>query len=611
VTAISPQTPAPLRETAWAPPAAWPRTSTPLRIAILGWARLSLQQKDGSGYNLSASELAAGLALSGHQVSYLRSGMDYSLRPGTFIRHVETWRGVRCDHIFNSPNLAIARFNFNNLETERSCPAQTKLVLRWLDDRGAQLVHIHSLEGFTIELLGAIADTGRPILITPHNHWYVCPQVDLLARETEVCLDYDGGRRCVNCLPPTIPAQEIRKRKIGQALHRNFGFHSVHALRQTLAILRARIKSIFEPHPEPEIHAPPLHPLLAEPPGRPRPFAGDLHAPHARDPLAGGPAIAASPWDANEQFSRATHHLTVLNDYGKRRARGIDAINRATFVLGPSRALLNILTTVGLERSKARFLPYGQPHFDELNRSARASPFYRARPWSAQPATRPLRFAFHGTVHNNKGLEILVRAIGLMSPALRRRAHFTIRAWGDDAPFRQRLASFPEVVFEGGFDVTQLPYLMGTFDVGILPHVWFENAPLVMFEFLNAGKFVIASRLGGPAEFIRPPPRWRHAFGADTLITPTTPPAGDPARDTAEPAQVTPVRALLGNGLLFPGGDAPALCRCLEALVSGEVTVPSPAEVHEASDLTPYVEHVRMVEAAYAEAIAGARATAK
>ena len=80
-------------------PAGWPCAKTPRRIALLGWARLAAQAKEGSGYNLAASELAMGLAISGHEVHYLRSGMDYSLQPGMFVREVAPWRGVLTLHI--------------------------------------------------------------------------------------------------------------------------------------------------------------------------------------------------------------------------------------------------------------------------------------------------------------------------------------------------------------------------------------------------------------------------------------------------------------------------------------------------------------------------------
>jgi hypothetical protein len=134
----------------------WPRTDRPLSIAVLGWARLSRQAGEGSGYNLSASELAAGLARSGHRVSYLASGRRYSLIPGMRVSRTETWRGIACFDLVNAPNLSPAIENFRNTRRELSSPRQSRAVLRWLDSVAAQVVHIHSLEGFGLDLIAAV-----------------------------------------------------------------------------------------------------------------------------------------------------------------------------------------------------------------------------------------------------------------------------------------------------------------------------------------------------------------------------------------------------------------------------------------------------------------------
>ncbi|HVH04489.1 MAG TPA: glycosyltransferase, partial [Myxococcota bacterium] len=154
--------------------------SAPSRIAFLGWAQLSLQERQGTGYNFYASELASGLAARGHRVDYLRSGLDYAPFGGPHVRFVEHWRGVACHHLFNSPNLSPAAANFGNLAAERSAPALVATVLAWLDQVGAELVHVHSLEGFSFDVLPAIRASGRPLVLTPHNYWFLCPQVDLL-----------------------------------------------------------------------------------------------------------------------------------------------------------------------------------------------------------------------------------------------------------------------------------------------------------------------------------------------------------------------------------------------------------------------------------------------
>lgn len=555
-----------------------------LRIAILGWARLSLQAREGSGYNLNASDLAWGLALSGHRVAYLRSGMDYSLFRGPFVRRAETWKGIECYDYHNSLNVSPASSNFRNMEREISSPRDSRVVIAWLDRIGAELVHIHSLEGYGLDLIGAIRATGRPVVVTPHNYWYVCPQVDLLHEERRVCEDFQGGTRCKGCLDAPRASRVRVRRGLEQLAHRLLGSFWGGTLRQIYAYTKWhwRPDRLARELKERWLASPQVHPAPTPDPELALGFDIDDASVHSGRVEHGlklekgekTPEIGVAPWDQNERFLSRDTHLVVLNNnvYGQRRLAGRDALNAASLVTPPSVFLLDAMRVMGVESPKLRHVRLGQPHFDQLNRCARRAPGYSERPWSPA-STSPLRLAFLGTTRNNKGLEVLVRAIPLLAKGVRQRCHFVIRAAGWDWLFRKRLSVFPEVSFAGGFDSLQLISMMGEFDVGILPHIWFENSPLVMLEMLHAGKFVLASRLGGPPDWIVQP--------GESVEYPR------------------------GNGLLFPGGDAAALAECITRIVGGEVTLPSPREVHAASVLQSYPDHVREVESIYLDLLAG------
>jgi len=564
----------------------WPRTKRPLRIAILGWARLSSQSWEGSGYNLSASELGRGLVMSGHEVSYLQAGMNYRLRnrkPHIVFR--EAWGGIRCFDIRNSPNLSPAAANFQNMHTEMSCPEEAILVLDWLDEIRAQVVHIHSLEGYGLDLISAIRrgtigtrtvnSPERPVVVTPHNYWYVCPQVDLLHQEQRVCMDYDGGRRCVGCLPASDAAKVKRSRASRQTMEENFGPYIAEVASRFKASIKPMLKRLrkgsviqkYIPGPanpdrlvDPELalgfETVKAEQMTSESDGQ---VKHDLPLGPGEQPRVLEPCTA----DTNERFLAGDHHLKVLNDYGKRRVAGIEALNAASLVTPPSRFLLRAHVTMGLIESKGRWVRLGQPHFDQINRRARRSPYYDVSPWEPKTANRPLRLGFYGTTRNNKGLEVLLQAIPLLDRKIRQRCQFNIRALGWDWPMRKRMSIYPEVAFAGGYDILQLISAGGDFDVGILPHIWFENSPLVMLEYLHAGKFIIASNLGGPPDWITP----------------------------------------MKNGLLFAAGRSDELASHITSVVTGEVRVPSPREVHEASTLQSYPAHVTEVDGIYQELV--------
>ncbi|MEL7483597.1 MAG: glycosyltransferase [Planctomycetota bacterium] len=548
-------------------PEGWPCAERPVRVAIFGWARLALQAAEGTGYNLSASELAAGLAMMGHEVFYLSSGMAYSAVPGMRVRHREMWRGIRCDEVVNSPNLSPSAANFRNQAREIACPEQTKLVLRWLDKHRIEVVHVHSLEGFGLDLVAAVKATERGVAITPHNYWYACPQVDLLHGERELCRDYEGGARCVGCLDADVPGVKRAKRVVGNVAESVLGPKQTELVKLKAKRVLRGVDGDEGPTRDRRNLLPDESVALGHDAGgdddgllRHRFFDGGVKEPE--------PPVALE-LDENERFTaNGDVHLRVVNEYGRRRIAGLEAMKAADVVTPPSEFNRELHAAMGVPREKIRVVRYGQPHFDQINRRARRSPFYEKWPWNPENAARPLRFGFFGTTRPNKGLEVLCRAVPMLEKGVRQRCQFIVRASGKDWSFRKRMAAYPEVNFLGGYDILQLINAGGEYDVGLLPHVWFDNSPLVMWEHLHAGKMVIASRLGGAADTIR---------------------SLDESAD--------------GNGLFFAGGRPEDLARQITRVVTGEVVVPSAREVHEASELQTYPGHVREVDGIYRELV--------
>ncbi len=501
------------------------------RIAVLGWARLAAQGREGSGLNLCVSELCSELASRGHRVMYLRSGMDYSLRPGMRIILKDVWRGVACFDLFNSPNLAPGNFNFNNPAEQAASPAHTALVIDWLRAVRADLVHVQSFEGFGFDLVAAVRKAGFPVAVTPHNYYGLCPQVDLLARERGVCESSDGGRACVGCIARAPdPASYRWWRRRFQTAERWFGPNTLGLAKDRLLIAKDTLRARFASGPGPYVY------------------------PDAEPSSAPLEVLSVAAPDVNERAT-ARRALTVLNDYGRRQGAGIAALNDASVILCPSRFLQRVHEAHGVAADLMRHVPLGQPHFDLLYQQAAASAGYASTPWRHEDA-RPLRLAYFGNCYPNKGLATLVEAVLAMPTSLAARVHVSIRASGDDRPFRARLAGCTHASMLGRYTISDLPALMRTFDVCIFPNMGLENSPLVVLEALHAGKFVIASNLGGPTDWIEPP----------------------------------------RNGLLFRPGDGAEMIARVEDLVCGRVAIPAPADIHRASRLRTFAQYVDDVE---------------
>lgn len=437
--------------------------TTPRSIAMLGWALPALGASEGSGYNLNAGELAAGLVARGHRVSFLRSGMAFSFKRRLRICSAGQWRGVVCHEVLNSPIIAPAYYSFGRPASEHSSPQLVAAVMGWLDSVRAEVVHVHSLEGFTHDVMGAIAASGRRLVITLHNHWFVCPQVDLFYRHAEPCTDYDGGRKCETC---TVPPAFVRSRLA--AAGRRVGERVLHAWTQ--------------PTPDP-VKLKLAVRWLTKTPSPPTPIALGR---------------AASPAGTDDRLLAANGKLVVLNAYGDRRRSALAAVAQAHRVLVPSAWMQRVAVAFGVDAAKVAHIRLGQPHFDQLAALPRTQ-----EPW--RPGCgRPLEVAFLGSGDAHKGLQVLADAIEIGGPLGGGQNTLSVRvrtAWLP-GPIAERLKRCPEIRVGEGYGVADLPNILASTDVVVYPQICYDNSPLVVMEAFHAGVPVIASDLGGPRSLV-------------------------------------------------------------------------------------------------------------
>ena len=192
-----------------------------------------------------------------------------------------------------------------------------------------------------------------------------------------------------------------------------------------------------------------------------------------------------------------------------------DRLNRIDKVLAPTRLMQRTLQAYGLDPSHVGYCAYGI----RLPRTIAREPH----------AQGPLRMGVIG-LGEHKGAHILVQAVRKLSGL-----DLALRIYGrpaDCPEYAQRLEQLaggdPRVEFCGGFANDEIGVILSQLDVLVVPSLWFENAPLVVYSAQAAGVPVIASDVAGIAE----------------LVT-----DGD-------------------NGRLFPAGDAEALARILARLAA-------------------------------------------
>jgi hypothetical protein len=178
-----------------------------MRVLFYNWVDYLDPERRGGGVSIYQRNLIAALTAE-QDVSclFLSSGISYDLlsdRPRwEQVRHGPSEQRALRYEIVNSGVLAPAHHSFGD-ERQIDDPATAEVFFDFLRRNGPfDVVHFNNLEGIPASVL-KLKETfpGTRVVLALHNYYPACPQVNLWHRESENCRDYDGGRKCVDCLP--------------------------------------------------------------------------------------------------------------------------------------------------------------------------------------------------------------------------------------------------------------------------------------------------------------------------------------------------------------------------------------------------------------------------
>ncbi|MGN6368156.1 MAG: glycosyltransferase family 4 protein [Phycisphaerae bacterium] len=163
-------------------------------------------------------------------------------------------------------------------------------------------------------------------------------------------------------------------------------------------------------------------------------------------------------------------------------------------IIVPSTTMQKLMIDNGAPAEKVVKLPYGV-RSEQIERST-------------NKGTHPtLRILFIGQIFEHKGCHLLIDAVRSLPLELNLR----LRLYGDltqdpayVATLRTRAANDPRIELMGRFPNTDVSNILKDADLLVVPSLWYENTPLVIYEAMAAGVPVIASDLAGTAEAIKP-----------------------------------------------------------------------------------------------------------
>ena len=204
--------------------------------------------------------------------------------------------------------------------------------------------------------------------------------------------------------------------------------------------------------------------------------------------------IPALPWSGLVRIARAVNKEVAAT---VERPEWIRArINQLDGILVPNKMMRKVLLQNGITPALLHMSRFGIEADTVQDGPPKA---YRTK-----AAQVPLRVGFIGTLAPHKGCDVLLKAAkDLPSDEVE------VHIYGNPAQFpeymselRQLAANQSNVTFHDPFPNAQIAQIFAQLDVLIVPSVWFENTPLVVYSAQQALCPVIVSDLPGLTEVI-------------------------------------------------------------------------------------------------------------
>ncbi len=192
-------------------------------------------------------------------------------------------------------------------------------------------------------------------------------------------------------------------------------------------------------------------------------------------------------WLPQQQFS-------FVKWVAERPAHLRERLDWVSRIMVPTRLMEGIFIRNGVDPALMNFAPFG------LNLDYMTSPTLRTFTHS------PLRVGYIGSLAEHKGVHILLQSFRQLS----NETQVTLAVYGENKQspdfveeLRAMTVDDERITFCGTFPNSMIGKILSSIDVLVVPSLWYENTPLVIYSAQAASCPVIASNLGGMSEVIQ------------------------------------------------------------------------------------------------------------
>ena len=422
-----------------------------MRILFYNWIQFDKKNNSGGGVNVYQKNTIDYLIKNtDHEIFFLSSGIYYDV-VSKKIRITETKNeyGERCKtfKLINSRCMAPVKAMYEDIDTYLKDMDVYRVFASFIAKNNIDVVHFNNLEGLPLNCLKIKRDfPDIKVVYSLHNYFMFCPQVNLFYNGEENCKDFCNGKACTKCLGGSIGRSQFSTYyRIDTSLEK------LHMEKQS-----ENIKLFFK---------------------------------NAYQKLKGKKQDVQEEetvGEAADFFKFRRHNVGTLNKY-------VDVI------LAVSDRVRDIAVSFGVQPEKVKTCYIGTKVAEEsLGR------------YHGRADENCFTIAFMGYFEKVKGLEVLLDALEEAPEELCKKLKFKCYARrkveSDDVQI-QRIKKLGDKLYSAehydGYNHDELPDIMKSIDLGIVPVIWEDNLPQVAIEFAAYGVPVLTSNLGGAQELSR------------------------------------------------------------------------------------------------------------
>jgi len=416
-------------------------------IKILHYS-LGLPPFRTGGLTKYSVDLMSSQVANGDEVSLLYPG-HYSLNKKLGIKQEKFFKGIGIFEVVNP--MFIPLLSGIPSPEDYLKDVDENIYTNFLKRLGVGVIHIHTLMGLNKELITAAKKLNIKTIFTSHDYFGICPKVNLIDLQGEICSNYNNGKNCIECNVNGYSKSlvTLMQSKIYRNLKSSPILKKLRAYKQGLIIRKNKNAADLDNEAQPENQV--------------------------------GPAVKVKERSNNDENSLASGYVK-LRKYAKDILDNIDFIHYNSSV-----AKDTYEKYIDNENSRILNITHSNIHDNRIIKNSNSN--------------KPLKITYIGSIEKYKGLYFL---LDVLEKLLKNNVNgWNLNIYGknvniDTDEFKGK------VELNGTYDYTELENIFKKTDILVVPSIWYETFGYIALEAFSYGVPVIITDLVGFKDMIIP-----------------------------------------------------------------------------------------------------------